>query len=176
MEKLEDILIDSGRATADMAVDIIRQKPQIFDEVYELCMKQEDKMAMRAARVVWLVGEQMPEIFKPYFSDMVYRLPELKHSSVKRCMLKLLSVTDLSEEEEMHGIIIDVCFKCVNDPEEEVAIRGYSLQVLERMIMIYPEVTGELMSALELMIDGGPETLSRYASKRLKKIRRSAIP
>lgn len=176
MIKIADILSDSGRATADMAVDIISQKPELFKEAYELCMQQDGKMAMRAARVVWLVGENMPEIFKPYYTDMVNRLPDLTHSSVKRCMLKLLSVTDLSREEELNGIIIDVCFKCVNDSEEDVAIRGYALQVLERMIKLYPEVTGELMSALQLMIESGPETLSRYASKRLKRIQRSAIP
>jgi hypothetical protein len=176
MTNIEEILTDSGRATADMAVDIISQKPELFSEAYDLCMKQDGKMSMRAARVVWLVAEEMHALFKPYFSDMVYRLPELTHSSVKRCMLKILSVYDLSDQEELHGIIIDVCFSRVNDPEEEIAVRGYSLQVLERMIKIYPEVTGELMSALQLMIESGPDTLSRYAAKRLKRIQRTAIP
>lgn len=176
MTKLENILTDSGRATADMAVDIIRQKPEMFSEAYDLCMKEEGKMAMRAARVVWLVAEEMNALFKPYFSDMVHRLPGLTHSSVKRCMLKILSVVDLYEQEELHGIIIDECFKRVNDPDEEIAIRGYSLQVLERMIKFYPEVTGELMSALQLMIESGPDTLARYAAKRLKRIQRTAIP
>ena len=70
---IEDILTDSGRATADMAVDVISQKPELFSEAYDLCMAQEGKMAMRSARVVWLVAETMPELFKPYFSDMVIR-------------------------------------------------------------------------------------------------------
>ena len=60
---LTEILFDSSRAAADMAVDVIRQKPEMFKEAYELCMAQEGKMAMRAARVVQLVSESDPELF-----------------------------------------------------------------------------------------------------------------
>ena len=176
MIKIEDILTDSGRATADMAVDVISQKNELFEEAYQLCMKQEGKMAMRAARVVWLVAENMPDLFRPYFADMVHRLDGLTHSSVKRCMLKILTIYDLSDEEELHGLIIDACFKYMNDPAEDVSIRGYSVSVLERMVKTYPEISGELMSALQFLIDNGPDTLARYSEKRLKSLYRSAIP
>lgn len=173
---LEKILFDSSRAAADMAVDIIRQKPEMFKEVYNLCMKQEGKMAMRAARVVWLVSEEMPEMFKPYFPDVVNRLDNLTHSSVKRCMYKILSVYDLSGEEDLHGHIIDSCFSRATNSGEEIATRGYSLMVLERFAKIYPEIVSELMAALQLMIDNGPGTLARYAKKRLDKLYRSITP
>lgn len=176
MIKIEDILTDSGRSTADMAVDVISQKNELFEEAYQLCMKQDGKMAMRAARVVWLVAENMPDLFRPYFADMVHRLDGLTHSSVKRCMLKILTIYNLSDEEELHGLIIDACFKYMNDPAEEIAIRGYSISVLERIVKIYPEISGELMSALQILIDNGPDTLARYSEKRLKKLYRSAIP
>ncbi|MEE4256297.1 MAG: hypothetical protein V2I47_04605 [Bacteroidales bacterium] len=175
MVKIEEILTDSGRATADVAVDVISQKPELFIEAYQLCMAQEGKMAMRAARVVWLVAEHMPEIFEPYFEDMVYKLGGLTHSSVKRCMLKILSVYELSGKEDYHGLIIEACFKYMNDPGEEVAIRGYSIAVLEKMLKIYPEIAGELMAAMQILIDNGPDTLARYSQKKLNELYRSAI-
>ena len=173
---LEEILTDSGRATADMAVDVIRQKPAMFDDAYRLCMEQEGKVALRAARVVWLVAEKMPELFQPYFEDMVHRLAGLTHSSVKRCMLKILTTYDLSGKEDDHGYIIEACFRYMNDPAEEVAIRAYAVVVLERMMKIYPDITGELMSALQILVDNGPDTLARYSEKQLKNLYRSAIP
>ncbi len=176
MVSIEEILTDSGRATADMAVDIISHKPELFDEAYALCMKQEGRMAMRAARVVWLVAEQMPELFRPHFSDMVHRLDGLEHSSVKRCMLKILTIYDLAGQEDLHGMIIEASFKFMNDPGEEVAIRGYAVGVLERMIRIYPDLAGELLAALQLLIESGPDTLARYSTKKLREIHRSVIP
>lgn len=174
--KLTEILTDSGRSTADMAVDVISQRPELFDEAYQLCMKQDGKMAMRAARVVWLIAEEMPDLFHPYYSDMVHRLSGLRHSSVKRCMLKILTIYDLSNDEELHGHIIEACFNYMNDGCEEIAIRGYSITVLVRMIKIYPEISGELMAALQILIDNGPDTLARYSKKKLKDLYRSAIP
>ena len=176
MVKIEDILTDSGRATADVAVDVISQKPELFSEAYDLCMAQEGKMAMRAARVVWLIAESMPELFKPYLHDVVNKLPSLTHTSVKRCMLKILSVYDLSDEEELHGHIIEECFRNMLASDAEIAIRGYSIAVLDKMLKIYPEISGELISAYQILIDSGPETLARYSNKKLKELYKTAIP
>jgi hypothetical protein len=176
MIKIEEILTDSGRATADVAVDVISQKPALFKEAYDLCMAQEGKMAMRAARVVWLVAEHMPDLFQAYFEDMVHKMGDLTHSSVKRCMLKILTIYELSDKEELHGLIIEACFKYMNDPAEEVAIRGYSISVLERMQKMYPEITGELIAALQIIVDHDKETLARYASQRIKRLYQSIVP
>jgi len=171
---LEEILTDSGRATADMAVDIISQKNELFEEAYQLCMNQDGKMAMRAARVVQLVADQMPDLFKPYFPDLVHRLGSLTHSSVKRNMLKILTTYDLSDDEELHGLIIDACFLRMNDFDEEVANRAYATRVLQRFTNIYPEITGELIAALQILIDNSKETLSEYSKKVLQEIYRKA--
>ncbi len=174
--KLAEILTDSGRSTADMAVDVISQRPELFDEAYQLCMKQDGKMALRAARVVQLVAEQMPELFQPYFSDLVHRLDSLSHSSVKRNMLKVLTLYDLSDDEELHSLIIDACFHRMNDFEEEVATRAYATRVLQRFCRIYPELTGELIAALHILIDNSKETLSKYSKNVLKELYKDAVP
>lgn len=63
------ILFDSSRAAAGMAVDIIRQKPEMFHETYTLCIMQEGKMAMRAARVVQLVAMHQPGLLKEMYRE-----------------------------------------------------------------------------------------------------------
>ena len=173
---LEEILFDSSRAAADMAVDIIRQKPEMFDDAYRMCMAQEGKMAMRAARVVQLIAEEYPALFDPYFEDLVHRLPSLSHSSVKRSMMKILSFYDYGDNEELHGIIIDTSFRWMNDFDEEIAVRAYSILVLQRFTKIYPEISGELIAALQILIENAKETLSKYAGRVLKEIYRDAAP
>ena len=95
---LEEILFDSSRAAADMAVDIISQKPEMFDEAYRLCMAQNGTMALRSARVVQLVAEE------------------------------------------------------------------------------YPEITGELIAALHILIDNSKETLSKYSKTILRELYKDAVP
>lgn len=173
---ITEILFDSSRATADMAVDMIRQKPEMFHETYTVCMMQEGKMSMRAARVVQLVAMQQPGLFQPYFSDLVRRLPGLTHSSVKRSMLKILTLYDISDDESLHIIMLDYCFRRMNDSAEEVAIRAYSMLVINRLVKVYPEISSEFIAALHLIIDNAKETLSNYAGKLLKEMYRDATP
>ena len=173
---MEEVLFDSSRAAGDMAVEIISRKPGVFGQAYAMCMAQQGKLALRAARVVQLVAEQHPELFKPYYSDMLESLPSLHHNAVKRSMLKILTFFDLPEDEDQHGMIIDTCFRWMNDAGEEIAIRAYAALVLKRMTGIYPEITGELMAALQMTIDNAKDTLSNWAGKMLNDIRREAIP
>jgi len=169
---LEEILFDSSRAAADMAVDVISQKPEMFEEAYNMCMEQNGKKALRAARVVQLIAEFHPALLKPYFPDLVNRLPGLTHSSVKRCMMKVLTFYDLTDDEDLHGLIIDDCFSRMNDFGEEVATRAYATRVLQRFTKIYPEITGELIAALHILIDNSNETLSKYSKNILDELYR----
>ncbi len=173
---LEEILFNSSRAAADMAVDVIAQKPELFDQAYRMCMAQEGLMALRSARVVQLIAEEHPDLLRPYFPDLVHQLDSLTHSSVKRCMMKVLTFYDITDDEELHGLIIDACFHRMNDFEEEVATRAYATRVLQRFTRIYPEITGELISALQLLIDNSKETLSKYSKSVLQEIYREAAP
>lgn len=174
--KIEDILFDSSRAAADMAVDIIRQQPALFEDAYRLCMAQKGVMALRTARVVQLVAEEHPGIFRPYFPDMVHSLHMLRHSSVKRCMMKVLTFYDLTDEEELHGLIIDAAFMRMNEPGEDVSTRAYAMRVIRRFLKIYPEISGEYIAALKFLTTNAKETLSNYAEKLLKEVYREVIP
>ena len=44
------------------------------------------------------------------------------------------------------------------------------------MVKVYPEISGELISAYQILIDNGPDTLARYSQKKLKELYRSVIP
>lgn len=169
-------MFDSSRAAGDMAVEIIIAHPEIFQQAYEMCMAQEGSRALRAARVVQLIAEKQPVIFEPYFSEMIGRLPALKHNAVKRSMLKILTFYDLPQDEDLHGAIIDYCFMRMNDSGEEIAIRAYSVMTLRRLSRIYPEISSELMAGLQMMVDNAKDTLSDWADKKLKELYRDAVP
>jgi hypothetical protein len=173
---LESILTDSSRATADLAVGIITQKPALFGQAYQMCMEQKGLPALRAARVVQLLAEQQPALFEPYLPDMVSQLPGMTHSSVKRCMMKVLTFFDLSAHKDLHGQIIDAAFMRMNDPAGEIATRAYATEVLRRFIKPYPEIAGEFIAALQLMGMQPPETLSRHSQKVLRDIYRDSAP
>ena len=169
-------MFDSSRAAGDMAVEIISVHPEIFQQAYDMCMSQEGSKALRAARVVQLIAEKQPAIFEPYFVEMINLLPALKHNAVKRSMLKILTFYDLSEYEDLHGKIIDYCFRRMNDSGEEIAIRAYSVMTLRRLSRIYPEITGELMAGLQMMVSNAKDTLSHWAGKMLKELYSDSVP
>jgi hypothetical protein len=58
----------------------------------------------------------------------------------------------------------------MNDFSEEVATRAYATRVLQCFTHIYPEITGELISALQILIENSKETLSKYSKNILKEL------
>ena len=106
---LEAILYDTHRTTADKAVDMILENPEIFELFYDACFLNYGKLPMRASRVVGLVSEKKPEFILPKLNDVVNRLPKIKDKSVIRIFLKLISTHPMNYDEQQLGFLIKYC-------------------------------------------------------------------
>jgi len=106
-----------------------------------------------------------PEFIEKNFGKLIKNLgkPNL-HDSIKRNSIRLLRHVDIPEK--YHGDIMDICFKYVESPTEAVAIKAFSLAVLEKLSKQYPEILPELKLLIE---DQLPHQTAAFKS-RAKKI------
>ena len=68
-------------------------------------------------------------------------------SSVKRNLLRVLQWIDIPEKH--HGNLINSCFSFVDDINEPVAVKAFSLGILEKMCGFYPDLKKELLLVCE---------------------------
>jgi hypothetical protein len=61
---------------------------------------------------------------------------------------------------------MDICFSYISDPVEAVAVKAFSMTVLEKLAVVYPEIKNELIT----IIDGRWDTETAAFRSRAKKI------
>ena len=148
----EKFLVDSSRALADMAVESIGDDPVLLDKIYRIALKEDGKTSMRAARVFDLADEARPGLAKSYLDDAARRIPQIKHTSVQRCLMRTLSRYPLTENEEILGRFYDFCFKLITSQTAPVAVRYYGMFFAYQTCLKEPDLKHELIPILEEVI------------------------
>lgn len=129
-------------------VDRITDSEAGVDAMMEIFLGDHPRNAELAAWVVGDLGQKHPEKF-------IKRLPQLMevlnsdkvHGSLKRNTLRILEKMDIPDEHL--DAATDVCFRLLADPFEEVAIRAFSMGVLQKSCERVPELWPELQLILE---------------------------
>lgn len=146
---MKDLLFDSSRRTADMAVGVIGNNPEIFKKMLDFALEDKNLYAMRAARVIQLASHNHPELVRPYLKEIIFRLPNLKNDGLKRGMAKILIERSYSHDDETLGILVSTCFDWLMSPAEKPAIKVYAMEILYKISKFYPEIQPELISSIE---------------------------
>lgn len=93
----------------------------------------------------------------------------VKSEGVIRNMLKIFSETNIRLSESSRSILTNLCFDYLtgNTP---VAIKVYSMEIIYRFCIDYPEIMQELYVIIESQMDGGTAGFKSRGAKILKKI------
>lgn len=94
------------------------------------------------------IGKNHPQLIAPYLQEMIDRMlqPDV-HRSVKRNVVRILQFMDIPEEHQ--GNVMNICFDLLADPKEAIAVRVFSMTVLDNLSKQYPEIRQELKTIIE---------------------------
>jgi hypothetical protein len=164
----ETILQDFRKPNMLLVVDWIGNNPTRFKELMAIFMGNEYRTVQRSAWVLSLVVDKHPELVNPYLPSMVSRMQEEGHeAAVRRNIVRILQFVDLPED--LHGIVMDNCFRFAGDPNEAIAVRCCSLVVLSRLAKLYPEIVPELQAVIEEGLEHGATAAFRASSRQVYK-------
>jgi len=82
---------------------------------------------------------------------------------VKRNSVRLLQHIDIPKK--FHGEVMDLCFNYVSSPNEPVAVKAFSLTILQNLSTDYPEIKNELKLIIE---DRWPHETAAFHSRAKK--------
>ena len=119
-----------------------------FDELFGLFLNDEYRVVQRAGWPISYCVEAHPGLIKKHFARLIKNLNKKGiHDAVKRNSIRLLQHVDIPEK--FHGQIMDICFHYISSPTEAVAIKAFSITVLQNLAKKYPEIINEI----KLVID-----------------------
>ena len=148
MDLRKTILAEHSKAQANKIIEWVGDSQQRFDELFNLFLNDEYRVAQRAAWPLSYIAIAHPNLIKKHFKELLTNLkkPNL-HSSIKRNSIRLLQHIEIPAI--YHGEIMNLCFDYISSPDEAVAVKAFSLTVLQNLAKKYPEILPEIKLIIE---------------------------
>jgi len=147
MDIRTQLLSELSRRNVDYTIFALKNNEDHFGELIRIILHEKDPLPMRASWVVEGITAQYPDMILPYMKDLIRKLRHFTHPGTLRNILKIFSRMDI--DKKYHGQLADICFDWIAEEKKPVAVKVYAMQILARLIRIYPELKNELLELID---------------------------
>lgn len=163
------LLKEHSKRQCDAIVKWVDHDQKRFDELFGLFLHDEYRVVQRAAWPISYCVEKHPEFIKKHFAKLIKNLSRKGiHDAVKRNTVRLLQYVSIPEK--FHGQVMDICFRYITSPAEAVAVKAFSMTVLQNLAKQYPEIVNELKLVIEERWDYETVAFKTRAKNLLKEL------
>jgi hypothetical protein len=121
----------------------------------------------------WIISdlsEIKPDLLNPFTEQIIAKANSSKHLGVKRNLFKAIQFIEKSDSIKQElGII---CLNCLQNPKETIAVKSYSITILEGLIVDFPEFLEEVNFELEKQLPNATPAFASRAHRFLKKVKK----
>lgn len=144
----EEILREHSKAQCNQIINWVGDSQDRFDTLFKLFLEDEYRVVQRAAWPVSYCVISHPAFITKHWAKLIKNLrkPNVPEA-VKRNSMRLIQEIIIPVKYE--GEIMNACFNYISDPKEAVAVKAFSLRVLENLYKKYPEILPELKLLIE---------------------------
>lgn len=169
MDLHEAILKEHSKAQCARIVRYVGKDKKKFAELMKHFLKGEYRVTQRAGWPLSYCVEKHPELIQPYFKQILDYLKKPGiHEAVPRNIVRILQYVEIPKRYQ--GRVMNICFEFVTNPQTPVAIKAFSLTVLEHLADSYPEIKPELKLVIEEQWEHETAAFRSRAKKILKKL------
>lgn len=164
---------DSSRLTMELGAEAVNNDPARFREVVQLSFTQPYPFNMRLARVAEICCQYKPDLIRPILTEVIEKISTSTTDGVKRSYLKVIhDYTGISGIEDP-GRLLDLCFQWFLSPAEAISIRYHALGILLKIREQIPEISPEIVSAIEFILDEHElgKGLTHFCNNTLRKLK-----
>ena len=144
-----EILLSYSKANTMRVAELIDRDEDLFRKLFNIYADMNDlDLAKRAA---WVLGHSIrlhPYLINPHINKLIKLICQpSQHDAIKRNGLKALELTSIPEKH--YGKIADMCFRIISSGKEAIAIKAYSIGILDKIGEDLPEIRQELKLILQ---------------------------
>lgn len=166
----EQIHLEHSKQQAQRLAAWIGHDADRFAVLMGIFLGGDYRLCQRSAWVLTHVAHKAPQLVEPWLPKMVAKTREPGvHDTVKRNVVRLFE--DINIPDAIMDDLADVCFRFLADPREAVAVRAFSMTVLDKICQKIPELKPELCLIIEEHIEHGTAAFKSRGNKILKKLR-----
>jgi hypothetical protein len=148
MNLKETLLEEHSKKQCNKIVNWIGEDNNKFKELIQLFLNGEYRVVQRAAWPMSYCAKEHPEWINSYFPDFLDRLEKKDaHDAVRRNIVRVFQ--DINIPRKYHGRIMNCCFEFIQSNEIAIAIKAFSLTILENLSKQYPDIIPELILIIE---------------------------
>ena len=169
MDLRGQLLKEHSKTNTSRIITWVGSDQSRFDQLFDLFLHDEYRIVQRAAWPLSYCVMQHPPLIKKHFGKLLKNLrkPGI-HDAVKRNTMRLLQSVDIPPRYQ--GTVTDTCFQYIATPAEPVAVKAFSLTVLEGLALQYPDIIPEIKLLIEENYDRETAAFKSRAKRLLKKI------
>jgi hypothetical protein len=143
MDLKQALLAVQSREKALEIVEFVGSDKAKFGQLMSLFFQGPYRLTQRAAWPMNTCAERHPELIRPYLPRLVGLLKTSEHhAAVKRNIVRLLQFVDIPPR--LAGKVYSHCLDLINDPNEPIAVRVFSITVAARIARDEPDLMNEL--------------------------------
>lgn len=159
-----------SKECASLVANHVLGHPDEFGKLIQFMLKDEYRVAQRAAWPLGIVGSQRPEWLLPYFEDILRCLENPPHDAASRNIYRILQ--NLSIPEAYEGELLEFAMRDLQNPKTAIAIKVFSMTVAFNIASKYQDLLPELRLIIEENLPFGSAGYKSRAKKILAKIDR----
>lgn len=143
-----------GMKEAEWAAASVVENPALLRKFIEFSFSSDRKLAFHASWILTKACDKSPEIIYPYIPQIIESLSSIDNESALRSFLRIISLCEPSRlNPKHHGLLADECFRQLNSGFSAIAVKAYSMEILYRLTLIYPELATELALSVRGLMD-----------------------
>lgn len=169
MDLAKEILKEHTRRQAIKIADYVGDNNIRFKALVDTYLKGPYRITQRGAWPLSLCIERHPDLIKPHLKKLLRFLHQPGiHDAVKRNTMRLLQFIEIPGS--LHGEVASLCFQYLEQKNEPVAVKAFSMTVLSSIIKNEPDLKKELKIILEDQLPYASPGFTVRAKKVLKEI------
>lgn len=148
------LLKDNSKANVEAIATWVGTSVERMQELVNIFLNDEYRVVQIAAHAIGKIGDVHPEMILIHVDTFLKRLQDADVPvAVKRNVVRVLQYIDIPES--LHGAAMNICFDYLADPNEAIAVRVFSMTVLDNLSKIYPEIRQELIAIIQDTLEQG---------------------
>ena len=160
-----------GMHEAEWIAESAAGNSEILKKLLEYSFSDDRKLAFRASWTLTKVFDKYPGIISSDMSVMIDALDKLDNESVQRSFLRIISLSDINKiSARQHGILADHCFELLKSGFSAIAVKAYSMEIIYKLAIIYPELANELSATIGMLQGEGSAGILARGHIILKKL------
>ncbi|MES2618836.1 MAG: hypothetical protein V4613_13215 [Bacteroidota bacterium] len=145
---LKELLLRKNRPSITAATQLVHDDYSLFRElIVYIGDKKDINLASMAAWTMSEVVAQNNSLLEPHYKVLLEVANNSRHGGIKRNIVRAFQFAEIPDT--FTWDVADICLRFLSSKDEPIAVKAYSVTVLQHLALKIPDIKDEVVFELE---------------------------